>query len=77
MTVEQLVEMLQYLPRDMEVMFSYPSGDYIGSEICGEISVASETSVMKSDYHYTWKLYDEEKYGSDEAETYKNIVVLR
>ena len=69
MTVQELIENLQYLKEeygaDTEVMFSYTASDYWRSQVADTISEVDMKAVTYSDYHQKHKLLNEdlEEYG--------------
>jgi len=51
MTKQELIEMLASFPDDMEVVFSYPSGDYWHSVITKELQTVESGLIEYSAYH--------------------------
>jgi hypothetical protein len=73
MTVEELYDLLEYLPRDMEVVFAYPYGDYIGSIVTGDVDSVEVETVEKSEYHRGWRVPEDR---AADGET-KTVVVIK
>ena len=76
MTVEELVDLLYSMPRDMEVKIAYPVGDYIGTMAADRIRDVDIENAMKTDYDTHWKLYNPEN-GKDDSETYQDFVIIQ
>lgn len=65
MTVQELIDELQYFDSEMEVEISYPSGDYWGTQIAKPVNYAEEGTVKHSEYHRADKVVDEDSESED------------
>ena len=75
MTVAELIQDLQQMPKDMEVKFAYNFGDYWGSQVCAEIDGVDIQSVVYSDYHRMDKLPPEDKEIDEDTETTEMVIL--
>lgn len=78
MTVGEVIKRLQSFDDDMEVKFTYPSGDYWHSIVCGDITDIDIVGVQYSEYHRKDKLLDvdEVEVGLDENREIQQIVAI-
>jgi hypothetical protein len=81
MTVQELINTLQYMNPETEVHFSYGYGDHWRTEVAPRVSEVSEGVVEYSDYHQMDKLvtdedevYDEDT-GDFKADVRKVVVI--
>ena len=51
MQVSELIEVLQSMPQDAEVHFSYNYGDHWRTQVAPEVSSVEPGFVVNSDYH--------------------------
>jgi hypothetical protein len=70
MTVNELKEYLEQFDGEMEVKFSYNSGDYWRTQVAKDISDVEEGYVKHSDYHRM------DQIDEDEDEDSKLVVLL-
>jgi len=81
MTVQELINTLQYMNPETEVHFSYGYGDHWRTEVAPRVSEVSEGVVEYSDYHQMDKLVtdDDEVYDEDtgdfKADVRKVVVI--
>lgn len=60
LTVAELIDLLQYLPQDKVVAFSYDYQDHWHSQVVKEIRNVEVLEVEYSDYHRMFKINDGE-----------------
>ena len=70
MTVNELKEYLEQFDGEMEVKFSYNSGDYWRTQVAKDISDVEEGYVKYSDYHRM------DQIDEDEDEDSERVVLL-
>ena len=70
MTVNELKEILEQFDGEMEVQFTYQSGDYWRTQVAANICSAEEGYVKYSDYHRMNKV------DEDEDEDSERVVLL-
>lgn len=70
MTVNELKDLLEGFDGEMEVKFSYNSGDYWRTQVASNIRDVEEGYVKYSDYHRM------DKIDEDEDEDSKRVVLL-
>ena len=74
MTVKELIEELQGFDGDMEVKFSYNSGDYWRTTLAEDICQIDTHYVKYSSYHRTNKLISE--HDDTEDDDVQTVVLL-
>ena len=65
MTVNELKEYLEQFDGEMEVKFSYNSGDYWKTQVAKDISDVEEGYVKYSDYHRMDQIDEDEDDDSE------------
>ena len=73
MRVQELIEVLQGYPADMEVHMAYGSGDYWRTVLAPAVSQISEGAVAYTEYHRTDKLVE---LGDDEMDSDTRTVLI-
>lgn len=77
MKVSELIEMLKYCDKDMDVHFSYNAGDYWRTEVAATVDSVNEGYVEYSDYHSMDKVVaDEDDCYDEEGEVGRRVVIL-
>jgi hypothetical protein len=81
MTVEELINTLQFMDMNAEVHFSYNYGDHWRTEVAPAVSNVSNGVVEFSDYHRMDKLVEDEDKCYDEEtgdfrEDVRKVVVI-
>ena len=78
MTVQELINLLQWQDPDAEVHFAYNYGDHWRTEVAPNVSNVREGVVEYSDYHRMDKIADEDYDDEDEAtvDSQRRVVVL-
>ena len=74
MTVKELIEELQGFDGDMEVKFSYNSGDYWRTTLAEDVRQIDTHYVKYSGYHRTNKLISE--HDDTEDDDVQTVVLL-
>ncbi len=78
MKVIELIEQLKELDQNLEVHFSYNSGDYWKTKVTSNVYDVSIELVEYSDYHRQTKLVDYNSDNDDEGNgTTKEVVILK
>ena len=78
MTVQELINLLQWQDPDAEVHFAYNYGDHWRTEVAPNVSNVREGVVEYSEYHRMDKIADEDYDDEDEAtvDSQRRVVVL-
>ena len=78
MNVAQLIEQLQFMPKDAEVHFAYNYGDHWRTEVAPTVDRVDEGLVKFSDYHRMDKTVDEDEAYEEEGdlEGTRRVVIL-
>ena len=78
MTVQELINLLQWQDPDAEVHFAYNYGDHWRTEVAPKVSRVDEGVVEYSEYHRMDKIADEDYDDEDEAtvDSQRRVVVL-
>ena len=78
MTVQELINTLQFMDQDAQVHFSYNYGDHWHTEVAPAVHSAGSGLVKYSEYHRMDKLMDEDDMYEDEGdfEGTRRVVVL-
>lgn len=74
MLVSDLIEMLQDMPQDAEVHFSYNYGDHWRTQVAPKVTEIYEGQVEYSDYHRMPKVVEHDY--DDEPSESKSVVLL-
>lgn len=78
MLVSDLIELLQEMPQDAEVHFSYNYGDHWRTQVAPKVDNVDMGEVKYSDYHRMPKLierdYDDEDDSTEDAQS--QVVIL-
>jgi len=64
MTVAELIEYLQEQDQDLDVKFSYPSGDYWRTQLAKDIETVETGIVDYTDYHRMDKVVEDDEDGT-------------
>jgi len=83
MTVEELINTLQFMDMNAEVHFAYNYGDHWRTEVAPKVDRVDEGAVVYSEYHRMDKIaehddsdFDEETGEERVDETLRRVVVL-
>ena len=78
MKIKELINELKCFDEDMEIMFSYPSGDYLGRILAKEPSNFYEQRVKWSEYHNSYQHIDndDDNYYEDDDDNSKLVVIV-
>jgi hypothetical protein len=78
MTVQELINTLQFMDQDAQVHFSYNYGDHWHTEVAPAVRSAGSGLVKYSEYHRMDKLMDEDDMYEDEGdyEGTRRVVVI-
>jgi len=79
MTVQELIEELKDMDKDMKVEFSYNSGDHWNTQVAQDIREVEEVDVAFSSYHNADKVLDDgvdTTSGTEDGEEIKTVVLL-
>lgn len=76
MKVKDLIQELKCFNPESEICFSYPSGDYWGSELAKEADRVETADVAYSSYHNTYKIVDDDRLDNYDKEDLKQVVVI-
>lgn len=76
MTVEELIEVLENFPLDMEVRVANPSHDYWGTLLASEIEEVEQGQTKYSSYHSKEQVVDSPREDEDEDEEPDDKVIL-
>jgi hypothetical protein len=78
MTVQELINSLQFLDPTAEVHFSYNNGDHWRTQVAPSVDRVGLALVKYSEYHRMDKLLDEDEMYEDEGdlEGTRRVVVL-
>jgi hypothetical protein len=80
MTVQELINTLEFMDMNAEVHFAYGYGDHWHTTVAPGVSEVSEGAVEYSEYHRMDKLVDDEDCYDEETGDYKadirKVVVL-
>lgn len=67
MKVKELIEHLRHCDDEMEVMVSFPSGDYWGRTLARQVKTLEGANVKLSEYHGCLKVLDFDDGDSQEV----------
>lgn len=76
MKVKDLIQELKCFNPKSEICFSYPSGDYWGTELANEVSRVETANVTYSNYHDTNKIVDDDRLDNYDQEDLRQVVVI-
>ena len=76
MTVEELINQLQFMDPTAEVHFTYNYGDHWRTQVAPEVSSVEMGSVVHSEYHRMPKVVEPDWDEEDADDVEGNTVVL-
>jgi len=76
MLVKELIAALKKVPQDVEVLFTYNSGDYWRTQVAASINQLDTGYVVWSQYHDMHKVIDLDDNDEDDEDNMPKTVVL-
>lgn len=77
MNVNELKALLEKMPDDTEVYFSYEYGDHVNSTLCDSVDEAEMKVIKWSNYHDAFKVEDEDSEIESDNVRRKHVLVLQ